>query len=81
MKKLSTSNIIHIASTVVINEQSLKDSNKKEVIDEDDAKLNNYFEYANKSKTPKSSMETPTTDDWYVFTIKLFIVISFCRSL
>ena len=53
----------------VINEESLKDSTtlaSKEMIDED-AKLNNYFEFANKSKTPKSSMETPTTDDWYVF--------------
>ena len=55
--------------SVSINEESLKHSDNlasKEVINEDDAKLNNYFEFANKSKTPKSSMETPTTDDWYV---------------
>ena len=57
--------------SVSINEESLKHSDNlasKEVINEDDAKLNNYFEFANKSKTPKSSMETPTTDDWYVLT-------------
>ena len=58
--------------SVTINEESLKHSDNlassKEVINEDDAKLNNYFEFANKSKTPKSSMETPTTDDWYVLT-------------